>query len=365
METGKKVATERTVDVKALAGTVWDKRSFILKVIGVFIIVGILIILLSPVEYKVEATLLPETQAIPISGLLQQFGGILGLGGAMQNQNENLPPQLYPKIVNSLPYQVQLLNKEVTFARYDTTVPVYTFWSEVYTPSVLSYIKAYTVGLPGKIVKLFSEDKSPPSLPESVAKDSIISLGRYQLSIITAMRKHINLDINDENGLITLTVSMPDARAAAETGQLAIELLKMFVTEYRTEKAAQYLQFVEEQAQQAREEFHEIQAKLAVFRDQNINLVTAKALMQLKRLESKYDLLFNKYNSLEQQLQQAKLKVQKKTPVLTVIQPIKVPVDKYKPSPKFILILALVAGLVLSIFYIVARSIYEERKSLA
>src|SRR5699024_7707710 len=184
---------------------------------------------------------------------------------------------------------------------------------------------------------------------------------KYQLQIIAGMREHIDLNVKEENGLVMLTVTMPDARAAAETGQYAIELLKEFITDYRTEKAIQYLHFVEEQTDQAREEFRNIASKLATFQDRNINIATAKGRMQLKRLRSKYDLLFNKYNSLEQQLQQAKLKVQKKTPVLTVLQPVKVPVDNYKPQKKLILFIMLFAGLALSIGYIVSKEIFEER----
>src|SRR5699024_4523239 len=113
-EAEKGAGEEQSVDVKALAETVWDKRRFVFKVTGIFIIIGILIILLSPVEYKAEATLLSEDQSsLPMGGLLQQFGGMLGLGKIMQSQKENLSPELYTEIVNSVPFQVQLLNREV------------------------------------------------------------------------------------------------------------------------------------------------------------------------------------------------------------------------------------------------------------
>ncbi|HLR77244.1 MAG TPA: GNVR domain-containing protein, partial [Balneolaceae bacterium] len=188
-------------------------------------------------------------------------------------------------------------------------------------------------------------------------------LNKYQLKIIKAMRRHLNLKIDDEDGLVTLTVTMPDARAAAETGHAAIELLNKYVTDYRTHQAVQYLDFVEKQTEQARQDFYEIQTKLAVFQDQNINPATAKAKIQLKRLESKNNLLFNLYNSLEQQLEQAKFKVQQKTPVITVLEPVKVPVDNYKPQKKLIIIVALLVGLILSVFYITTRSILQGRET--
>jgi len=362
-EAEKGAGEEQSVDVKALAETVWDKRRFVFKVTGIFIIIGILIILLSPVEYKAEATLLSEDQSsLPMGGLLQQFGGMLGLGKIMQSQKENLSPELYTEIVNSVPFQVQLLNREVTFTKYDTTVSIYDFWSEIYSPSVLTYLKSYTFGLPSKLKSIFSDERPPP-LPESLSQDSVVELNKYQLKIIKAMRRHLNLKIDDEDGLVTLTVTMPDARAAAETGHAAIELLNKYVTDYRTHQAVQYLDFVEKQTEQARQDFYEIQTKLAVFQDQNINPATAKAKIQLKRLESKNNLLFNLYNSLEQQLEQAKFKVQQKTPVITVLEPVKVPVDNYKPQKKLIIIVALLVGLILSVFYITTRSILQGRET--
>ncbi len=362
-EVNETSSSERMVDVKALSGEVWNRRRFILKVTAAFVIAGILIALLSPVGYKVNATLLPETQSIPASGLLQQFGGLLGLGGAnLSADGESLPPELYPDIVFSLPYQVELLKKEVAFAKFDTTLSVYDYWNKLYTPSVLTVVKGYTLGLPGKIAGLFTEDQPPPPLPETVAKDSIISLTKYQLAMVGGMRKHIEIAINQENGLVNLSVAMPDPRAAAEVGHYAIELLKEYVTDYRTQKAEQYLQFVSEQTQKAEDEYQDAQTELAVFLDQNINLATKQALTELERLQARKELLQSKYSSLAKQLQQAKLEVQQKTPVLSVLQPIKMPVDNYKPQRKFIIIMALLAGLVLSVGYVVGRSVIEERK---
>lgn len=362
---GKKKETY-SVDVKALTGTVWSNRNFVLKVTVVFVIIGIIIALLTPTGYKVEATLVPESQGIPAAGLLQQFGGFLGISGAQLGaKNNNLPPQLYPKVVNSLPYQVELLNKEITFAEPDTTVTAYTFFNKLYTPSIFTYIRAYTLGLPNKIKSLFTGDKQIEALPATVLQDSIITLTKHQLDMVEMMRGHVSISINESNGLIKLQVTMPDPQAAAELGEYSIDLLEQYVTNYRTRKAERYLQFVTEQTQKAREKLQEVQTRLAKFQDQNINLATAQAMTHLKRLESKYELFFNKYQGLAKQLQQAKLKVQQKTPILTVLNPIKLPVENYTPQVKLIIAIFLVAGLVLSIIYIMGRSIIAERKKSA
>ncbi|MDZ7717087.1 MAG: hypothetical protein U5J95_12840 [Balneolaceae bacterium] len=77
--------------------------------------------------------------------------------------------------------------------------------------------------------------------------------------------------------------------------------------------------------EEARKRFEQAQQQLAEFRDSNINLATAKAQSREQELQSQYDLTFNLYNSLSQRLEQAKLDLQEETPVLTVLQPVSVP----------------------------------------
>lgn len=365
-EVDKPGSKEHTVDVRQFTDEIWGNRRFIAKITGLFVVLGLIIALISPVGYKVEATLLPESQAVSASGLLQQFGGLLGLGGAgLQGKNKSLPPQLYPKIVKGVSYQVDLLNKDVSFSTLDTTVSLYTYWSTLHTPSVFSTIKSYTLGLPYKIIGLFTEDQPVEPLPNSVSQDSIVTLTRAQLSIVKEMRSHIEIEIDEETGLVNLTVIMSDPQATAEVSDYVITLLKKYVTEYRTDKARQYLAFVKNETQEARADYHQIQNKLAIFVDQHANLVTEQALNEQRRLEAKEDLLFNKYNSLVKRLQQAKLNVQKKSPVLTLLEPVRRPVDNFKPQKKLIVIIFFAIGLVLSVGYVVAQVVIDERGKVA
>lgn len=358
---------KRGIDVRQLGNTVWKRRRFVFRVTAVFVLIGLLIALLSPLEYKSEATLLPENSSGSTSaqGLIDQYGPLLGIGGGSLNldQEESITPKLYPEIVNSLPYQLELLNKPVRFAKYDTTVTAYTFFSEIQTPSVFGYIKAYTLGLPGKIQGLFTPETPPEPLPRGFAADSIFSLTKRQTIFVQKMRSRISVTFDDENNTILLAIEMPDATATAQLGKISIDLLKEYVTNYRTQKANEDLDFSREQLAKAKEEFENIQARKAEFEDQNLGQLTAKAETQLQRLESEYDLAFNKYNGLAQQVERAKLKVQEKMPVVTVLKPIEMPVDNYKPHRKVIVILSLIIGLMLTVGYIIAKKIVASRNA--
>lgn len=356
--------SEDEIDLVELAKHIWDRRMFIAKVTGVFVVIGLLIALLMPKEYQTSATLLPEAQSSSsmAGSLLQQYGGLLGMSGGLALEEEGtIPPQLYPQIVQSLPFQIELLNKEVTFAEPDTTTTVYNFFDEIYTPSVFSYAMEYTIGLPGKIIGLFKEEAPEQPLPKGFETDSIISVTKDQMAIIENMRERVSVSLDEESGVLTLTAEMPDPKAAAQVGQMSIELLKEYVTGYRTEKAMQDLEFAQEQLEQAEERFREVQARLAEFRDSNLNLVTAKAQTQEQRLESEYDLAFSIYTGIAQRVEQAKMAVQEQTPVVSVLQPVKVPL-KDVVSGFTILFVTAILGLLVSLGYTSIRFIVLGKK---
>lgn len=274
----------------------WDRRRFIAKVTGIFVIIGLLIALLSPVEYEINATLLPEAQSMQsgVSGLLEQYGGLLGMSSNLSmGQERTIPPQLYPNIVQSLPFQLELLNTRTTFSEFDTTTTVYVFFDEIYTPSVFSYVIGYTIGLPGKIRGLFQEEAPVQPLPKGFATDSIVSVTKNQMEVIEDMRERMTVGLDEESGTLTLTAEMPDPQAAAEIGQTGITLIKEYIKNYRTRKAMQNLEFAEEQMAKAKERFEQAQNRLVKFRDSNVILTTAKAQAEEQRLQSEFDLAFN------------------------------------------------------------------------
>jgi len=362
-EWDERQSEEREIDLIELAKHIWDQRFFIAKVTGVFIVIGLLVALLSPVEYQTGATLMPEAQSqqSTAGNLLQQYGGLLGMSGSVDlGQEGMIPPTLYPQIVQSLPFQLELLNKEINFPEFGTTTTVYQFFDEVYTPSVFSYLMEYTIGLPGKMIGLVKgEEEIERPLPQGFETDSVVSVTKTQMEIIEDMRERVSVSLDEESGVINLSVIMPDPNAAAQVGKTSIGLIKEYVTNYRTRKAQEDLGYAEEQMESARQRFQEAQNRLAEFRDSNVNLATAKAQTQEQRLQSEYDLAFNVYNSLAQQVEQAKLKVQEQTPVVSILQPVQVPIED-TTSGLLILMITTVVGFFVGILYVFGKLVYED-----
>lgn len=352
--------TEDEIDLVELTQTFWSERILIAKIVAGFLILGLIIALFSTKEYSAQATLMPEVQSgqSKAGSLLQKYGGALGIGGASMGSAEQgtIPPQLYPNIVQSLPYQLKLMQTPVRFSEYDTTATMHQFYTDIYDPSLLGYLGAYTVGLPGKVLGLFSgEEQNEQPAISAANRDSVISLSKEQMETIKKIKQRVTITVDQQTGVLTLSGTFSDPQASAEITQKGIALLRKEVKDHRTKKAKQNLGFVKEQLKGAKQRFGQAQSKLAEFRDSHRNLTTAKAQSRQQELQSQYDLTFSLYNSLSQQLQQKKLELQQNTPVLSVLQPVSVPLND-NTSGFFVLIVTGILGGILALGWVLVQS---------
>jgi len=351
---------ENEIDLVDLAKYVWDNRSIVLKFILVGFVLGLAIALLSPKEYKSSATLMPEVQSQEGGArqLIQKHGGLLGIGGSLNLAGGGMiPPQLYPEIVQSLPFQLEVLNTEVMFLDLDRDTTVYNFFDELYKPSVLTYILEYTVGLPWKIYTWINGEEEPSPLPKGFELDSVISVTKNQMKIIDNVRERIVVSLNEETGVINISVTMPDPDVAASLTKKSIELIRQYVVNYKTQKAEGDLLYAKRQMEVAKREFEKTQNVLSVFRDRNVNLTTATSQVKLQRLESEYDLTFNVYNTLAQQVEHAKIKLQEQTPVVSILHPVQVPVED-ETNGLLILVSFMILSGAISLAWLLGKKFY-------
>jgi len=351
-----------SIDLIELAKTIWDNRITIYKTIGIFIILGLLIAFLSPVEYQSQATLMPELpnsgSASGAAGLLQKYGGLLGINSSSLSSSDQsmINPMLYPNIVQSTPFMLELMNQKVHSGKYDTTLSVFSYFNKVYSPGVFSYILKYTIGLPGQIKKLIKGEKIGKNIPDTTG--GVIRLTKEQQQVIHKLSRRLTVNIDNQSGIITISSGMPEAKMSAILANKMIVLLKDYVTRYRTQKATQDYDFIKGQYEQAKVRFQKAQDTLATFQDRNLNLATAQAQTKLKSLQDKYNLAYNVYNSLAQQLEQSRIQVQQNTPIFKVLEPATVPIVKSQPKRKVIVIISFIMGLVIGISMIIIKRLF-------
>jgi len=356
---------EDSIDIIALLQSIWTGKKLILKTVLVFMILGLFIAVLSQNEYTASTTIVPQSSSEKPGGSIGGLAALAGINLGSVGQQSSISPTLYPQILTNISFQKELLETLITIEGQDNKITYKEYYTNVYSPSVLSSIKKYTIGLPGVLIGLLKSDEI--SKEESKNNDSLPQITEDDKKLIELLLEQLSMEVNDKDGYIGLSTTMPEARAAAELTQKAQELLEQYVIDFKIEKSSSELDFIKNRYQEKEQEFQKIQQKLALYTDRNQNVNSARAKMELMLLQSEYDLAYGVYSELAKQLETQELKVKEDTPIFTILQPVFVPLEKTGPKRSLILIIYTFLGFVLSIGYLLAiepiQNIIKEIRS--
>ena len=324
---------ETEIDLIEVIRKLWAKRKFILKVTVVFMAFGVLIALFSPKEYTAGCTMVPQIGEKTTGGNLSGLAAMAGINLGSNSGGDVLMPNVYPKILSSVPFQKELMQTEIKFEDYEQPVRLLDYYTgEEYRKfSLLGTIKKYTIGLPGLILGALSKEEAIPGLPDS-ASSGIQSLSKEEDDCMKILANLVTLTVNDKEGYITLSASMPEPVAAAQLAYKVQVLLQKYVTEFKIEKARANLEFIEERYADAKSEFERKQEELAESRDATRNFASAVAKTTEERLSNEYAVVLGVYSELAKQREQANIQVKEDTPIFAVVEPVTVPTERSKPK---------------------------------
>jgi uncharacterized protein involved in exopolysaccharide biosynthesis len=294
---------------------------------------------------------------------LQQFGGLAALGGlgATAGQ-EALTPKLYPDIVKSTPFLLETMAVKLTDSRFDSTLMVSEYLERHTRKSLGQFLRAYTLGLPGKLIQLIKGRKRTGQLQPSDIKARPLKLTSRQSRLAGELSKRIKAKEGDLSNTLIISAEMQDPQLAAQLADSVVKSLTAYVIDYRTQKARTDLRYLEQSHREVEMKFINAQRKLAAFKDRNMNIITASGKITEQNLQAEYTLAFDIFNTLSQQLEQAKLRVQEKTPVFKEMEPAKVPLSKNKPRTSLILIAMVFLGGFIGILTILGKLIIQKLK---
>jgi uncharacterized protein involved in exopolysaccharide biosynthesis len=255
----------------------------------------------------------------------------------------DISPVLYPQIVNSTAFQLEIMNAKYSFDELDKEVSLFDYYINYYKPGLFGVIKKYTVGLPGIIIKWIKGDREDVRI-ENNSNSGIIRITQDQYDICKKLNEKLNLNVNDKDGYLTLEARFHEAGLSAQIAEEALKLLQDNITQLKIEKASAQLEFIQSRYNEAKQEFNKAQTQLAEFRDANKNITSAIAQTEQEKLQNEYQLAFDVYSELAKQLEQARIKVKEDTPVFSVIEEVVVPVEKTKPKRAMILVIWIFLG---------------------
>lgn len=329
-EKKENIVEEKEIDLLALANKLWQNRKFILKVVGIGAVVGLIVAFSIPKEYTTTVVLMPEAQSAS-GGAMGSLAALAGVNLGGNSSDALASPDLYPSVFNSTPFLKGLFDIRVKDSEQEINTTLYDYLNEHQKVAWWSHVfKA-----PGLLMRLFSSVDD--SKLENINSHSRI-ISKEEMGLIESLKERIVVSSDKKTALTTIEVTMQSPEISAFMVDTLASYFQSYIIDYRTQKARNDLLFAEKLYEEAKEDYHRAQQKLATYSDANLNIVLAKYRITQERLQNEVSHTFLVYNQASQQLQLARVRVQDNTPVFTVIQPAVQPFKPSKPNKKIILI---------------------------
>ena len=334
---------EEGIDIMAIIRSLWDGRKTILICLGIFVALGLIAALTMKRVYTVQTVMVPQLNSKQNSSL-GTLAALAGIDMGMQTSAADLSPLVYPEIVNSIPYRLELIHTPLHYSKCDYPISMFDYaLSGIDRPGLFFYIKKYTIGLPGVIINAISGPQKEivygyaTSSADTVAIRPIVVTVNEQ-KMLDVFDRIVSLDVNKKEGYLTLTVKGLEPIQTAELAIKAQQLLQEMLTRFRVEKSESELTYIQARYDEIKAENDRYQEQLAVINDRTQGFTTTRDRIERDRIQAKYNVSNAIYNEMAKQLEQAKMQVKRDTPVYAVIQPVTIPMKSSNSRAKTLIV---------------------------
>lgn len=351
------------IDLIALIKTIWNGRKTIYYSVGGAVIIGLIIAFASPAKYSASATLLPSAEKKGGSlGNLSALAGMAGINlGSMMGNASGIPAEIYPQVVNSYPFLKEMIHEKFHFEEYEQPISLYNYVLADTIESVGSKVMKYTIKLPWTLKSaLFSGKDENENL--DVVDYGVLNLTEEELNAIGAVQDLIQIGVDKKTGLVSVSAVAGEPVLTAQYVQKAVDLLQEYIITYKTQQVRQNLEFVQQRFDEKKAEYERTQEAFFDYKDKHRNMISERIDPEFQRLSDAYDMASSVYKGLAQQLEQAKIAVKEETPVFTVLEPVKVPIEKSAPKKKIILVVSVFLGGFIGLGVIFGRLVWNNIK---
>ncbi len=347
----RKSLHEEEILIKDLINEIIAFKKWIIVVAMIIFALGLTYILTSPDEYTTTSKLLMEQSNGINSKALGGLASITGLGnlGIGNQNNEALPPELIPELVMESDFLKQLLYEKVFLQEVNDSISLVHFVNEYEKHNFYYHLARF----PNKLKSIFSSnenlDVDNNEEPISHEDEAILAFDTKERKTIAQLKTRI--EVEKEERLLIIQTKMPEPLASAQLNEILSRFLKEYLTKIILDKEVKNFEFIKERTQEAKSRVEETQKKLANFRDGNRGINSQLLKTEEDRLLADFNLEFSLYNSLAQQMEQTRIKVQNATPLMTVFQKPQLPTSPSEPKFFLLSIVFLVLGGIVGVLF--------------
>ncbi len=330
------------IDIMALLRKLFSKRKPILIWTCIAAAFGLIVGFSIPKTYSSSAKLAPEI-AQKSNSNMNSLAALAGLNLNNIAVTDAMYPDLYPEIIKSVPFKIDLFSMpvEIKVKGEKVSTDLYDYFVNYTKSPWWTVITKFPGKAVGWFINLFRDKAEPVKGYENVDP---FHLTVEQFKVVHELSECISVAVDKKNYVISITTNTQNPKISADLCQLVIDNLKKYIVNYRTEKSRHDLAYYEQLYESARTEYFDAQQRYARYVDANQGVVFQRVLTERERLQNEANLKYQVYNTTAQQVQQAKAKVQLETPVCATLQPPTIPLRKSKPSKAKILVVCMFLG---------------------
>lgn len=315
------------IDLREVAKKLISRKRLFIKVWLITIVVAALIIFPVPRTYTTELSLVPEMGNEVSGGALSSLASSFGINMGNMQTNDAFNPELYPDIVSTnefivdlLQIQVQTIDGEISTTYYDY---LKNHQKETFYMIPIKWAKKQI----GKL--LSSKDKTPSG---EGGKINPRRLSKDDQGLVEGVRNMISCSIDKKTYVITISVEDQDPLICANMADSVRVRLQEFITDYRTSKARVDMNYYQQLTDSARKEYQKALEAYSRYADSHQNAILQMYLTERDALENEVQIKLNAYNAMNTQYEAAKAKVQERTPAFTILQSSSVPIKPTHPK---------------------------------
>jgi LPS O-antigen subunit length determinant protein (WzzB/FepE family) len=339
------------------------QKTLIVRTVLIFGLLGTAYAILTPEEYTSSAKVVREAQTdegISLPGGISP-GALSGLGISLGGGSGGLTPAAFPDVLQGR--EVQLAVVRDTFQFPDAERPM-TFVEYVNRPpGVLGLTLKYTLKLPWTLKNAFGDLISDAPAPAGTTEaGEPVMLSEEEDEALETIQEMVATAIDDETGLMRISVTAGGPHLASDIAQSFIGHLTKRVREIQTKKVRERLNFVEERFQDVESELEKAEERLAQFLERNQNPTTATLQFRRDRLQRQVRFKEQLYSDLQGQLTQTRLDLQRRQPVVTIVEEPVPPTERSAPLRTLIVLVSLVVGGIVAIGMAFTRAYFEEQQ---
>lgn len=276
----------------------------------------------------------------------------INLGG--QNQSgDGINLMLYPDIVSSTPFIVEMSQIPVRGKEMPSPVSLYDYVDQELSAPWWSHVIGAPMRLIGWIFSSEDDDTAEALNP--------YALSRRQSLVLNALQHRIAISVDKKTGVITATATMQDPLVAGSDSRLDGRQAGSVHVRVPHRKAKRDLAFTQNMFDEARQ-FNTTKPSSTMPGPWTLTatLRASRRKSNWTRLQNEQQLAFGVYSQLAQQLENAKIKVQEQMPCVTIIEPASVPVNRSNMGKPTILFIFVFLGLMAGIGYVVIKDLFFQ-----